>query len=85
MSDPTNPDPEGTRDPEADGGNGGGKRAYVKPTFRQEQVFETMALACGKIDNDSVAVPREPEEFVAGVGAIDSAPDGRAGSKNGRG
>ena len=49
MSDPTNPDPEGTRNPDADGGNGGGKSAYVKPSFRQEQVFETMALACGKI------------------------------------
>ena len=26
------------------------KRPYVKPAFRHEQVFETMALACGKID-----------------------------------
>jgi hypothetical protein len=26
-----------------------GKRAYVKPAFRHERVFETMALACGKI------------------------------------
>ena len=25
------------------------KRLYVKPAFRHEQVFETMALACGKI------------------------------------
>lgn len=25
------------------------KKAYAKPAFRHEQVFETMALACGKI------------------------------------
>lgn len=28
----------------------GGKRAYLKPAFRHEPVFETMALACGKIN-----------------------------------
>lgn len=28
---------------------GAAKRPYVKPAFRHEQVFETMALACGKI------------------------------------
>jgi hypothetical protein len=27
------------------------KSPYVKPAFRHERVFETMALACGKIDN----------------------------------
>lgn len=27
------------------------KAPYVKPAFRFERVFETMALACGKIDN----------------------------------
>jgi hypothetical protein len=26
------------------------KKAYVKPSFQHERVFETMALACGKID-----------------------------------
>ena len=26
------------------------KKPYRKPAFRQERVFETMALACGKID-----------------------------------
>jgi hypothetical protein len=26
-----------------------GKKAYKKPEFRFEKVFETMALACGKI------------------------------------
>jgi hypothetical protein len=25
------------------------RKAYVKPAFRHERVFETMALACGKI------------------------------------
>jgi hypothetical protein len=25
------------------------KRAYVKPAFQHEKVFETMALACGKL------------------------------------
>jgi hypothetical protein len=25
------------------------KKAYEKPSFQQERVFETMALACGKI------------------------------------
>jgi hypothetical protein len=24
------------------------KKAYVKPAFRSERVFETMALSCGK-------------------------------------
>ena len=26
------------------------KRVYVKPAFRHERVFETMALACGKVN-----------------------------------
>ena len=25
------------------------KKPYLKPAFRHEQVFETMALACGKL------------------------------------
>jgi hypothetical protein len=25
------------------------KRVYVKPAFQHEKVFETMALACGKL------------------------------------
>jgi len=25
------------------------KKPYIKPAFRHEQVFETMALACGKV------------------------------------
>jgi hypothetical protein len=29
------------------------KKSYVKPAFRHEQVFETMALACGKINTGS--------------------------------
>jgi len=27
-----------------------GKKPYQKPAFRYEQVFETMALACGKVN-----------------------------------
>jgi hypothetical protein len=27
------------------------KRAYVKPAFQHEKVFETMALACGKLSS----------------------------------
>jgi hypothetical protein len=30
---------------------GQGRRPYLKPAFKHEQVFETMALACGKIDD----------------------------------
>jgi hypothetical protein len=26
------------------------KKPYVKPSFRHERVFETMALACGKVN-----------------------------------
>ena len=26
-----------------------GKKTYLKPSFRHERVFETMALACGKV------------------------------------
>jgi hypothetical protein len=29
------------------------KRAYVKPAFRFERVFETQALSCGKIGGTS--------------------------------
>jgi hypothetical protein len=29
---------------------GRAKLPYVKPAFRHEQVFETMALACGKVN-----------------------------------
>lgn len=32
-----------------DEGAKSGKRPYVKPEFEYERVFETMALACGKI------------------------------------
>ena len=28
-----------------------GKKAYIRPAFRHEHVFETMALACGKINS----------------------------------
>jgi hypothetical protein len=28
-----------------------GKRPYQKPAFRQERLFETSALSCGKVQN----------------------------------
>jgi hypothetical protein len=31
----------------------GTKKAYVKPAFQHERVFETMALACGKVSSTS--------------------------------
>ena len=31
------------------------RKAYVKPAFEREQLFETMALACGKINPTSGA------------------------------
>ncbi len=31
------------------------RRPYLKPSFRFEQVFETMALQCGKIEGTSQA------------------------------
>jgi hypothetical protein len=47
MSEPKNPDqPEFPRS-SAPGDTP--KKPYLKPAFRHEQVFETMALACGKI------------------------------------
>jgi len=27
------------------------KKAYTKPTFQREKVFETMTLACGKLSS----------------------------------
>ncbi len=30
-------------------GEGAKKRPYTKPSFEHERVFETMALACGKV------------------------------------
>lgn len=38
-------DRQATRDKD----HGARKRAYVKPAFRHETVFEVMALSCGKI------------------------------------
>ena len=35
-------------------GQGAGKKPYRKPGFRYERVFETLALACGKIQTTSL-------------------------------
>ena len=45
------PDNQNNRQPEGDQRKA--KRPYVKPAFRHERVFETMALACGKINPTS--------------------------------
>ena len=37
--------------PEAPESGAAQRKPYVKPAFRHEQVFETMALACGKINS----------------------------------
>jgi hypothetical protein len=29
-----------------------GRKPYTRPTFVREQLFETMALACGKVNNN---------------------------------
>jgi len=38
-----------TQDKQPLGYGGNKKRAYTRPGFRHEKVFETMALACGKL------------------------------------
>jgi hypothetical protein len=44
------------RDDEAPAGRSAAvKKPYQKPAFTREQVFETMALACGKINPTSGA------------------------------
>ena len=39
-------------------------KPYQKPSFVREQVFETMALACGKINPTSGPCKIEQEEFL---------------------
>lgn len=44
-------EPEETNRPQhREGAGPGAKRLYVKPEFRHEKVFETMALSCGKMN-----------------------------------
>lgn len=38
-----------TNDEKLAGGRHAPKKPYLKPQFRYERAFETMALACGKI------------------------------------
>ncbi len=40
---------EANRQPQGAGAEPGAKKPYVKPEFRHEKVFETMALSCGKV------------------------------------
>lgn len=46
MSEQKNPDQ--ARIPPDSASRDSQKKPYLKPAFRHEQVFETMALACGK-------------------------------------
>lgn len=48
MSEPKNPDQ--AKAPPASASGDSPKKPYLKPAFRHEQVFETMALACGKVN-----------------------------------
>ena len=48
MSERKNPDQ--AEFPRASASGDSAKKPYLKPAFRHEQVFETMALACGKIN-----------------------------------
>jgi hypothetical protein len=41
--------PTGDAKPEENSQAPAVKKAYQKPSFQHEQVFETMALACGKM------------------------------------
>jgi hypothetical protein len=47
MTDTRNDRPANKR--ESAGSSAESKRAYKKPDFQHEKVFETMALACGKL------------------------------------
>jgi hypothetical protein len=42
--------PLGSRDDRSTPGDAAPRKPYQKPSFQREQVFETMALACGKIN-----------------------------------
>jgi hypothetical protein len=46
MSSPNKPAPDRAETPE--GGKPRSRKPYQKPGFSKEQLFETMALACGK-------------------------------------
>jgi hypothetical protein len=48
MSETQNPDQPELQPTAAPGDSP--KKPYLKPAFRHEKVFETMALACGKIN-----------------------------------
>jgi hypothetical protein len=55
--------------PTGRGGEAGGdkpptakcKKAYIKPAFRFERVFETQALSCGKIGSHSTICKINPK------------------------
>ena len=43
------------KQPQQPMGAGMAKKTYQKPAFRYERVFETMALACGKVNQTQAA------------------------------
>ncbi len=44
-------DPENSSRPVSEQTVSKPKKAYVKPSFRSEKIFETMALQCGKVQS----------------------------------
>jgi hypothetical protein len=48
-------DPTGTQRDAPSGVDQGVRKPYQKPAFTREQLFETMALACGKINTTITA------------------------------
>ena len=50
MSDSSTPDRGSTRRDEGPDPSARARQPYVKPAFVREDVFETTALACGKIN-----------------------------------
>jgi hypothetical protein len=49
---PDNPAPC-SKQTQAEGANKTTKKPYQKPAFRYERVFETLALACGKVGSST--------------------------------
>ncbi len=45
-------DPTGEQPDASTGMDRATRKPYQKPAFSREQLFETMALACGKINNN---------------------------------
>jgi len=55
MTGETGSDSGAPKEPGDESSRPAAKRPYVKPAFRHERVFETMALACGKINDTQLS------------------------------